>query len=244
MTGRTRLAIAVLLLVAGSGTVTWERYAPDPQGQPRLLSFASGPSRGLTSPIAADAVTLAEARARAPYPIPLLPGLPLPQVCGEGDSSLTLLQAWSNYAGTDPKLHQSALTYNHGVYLQLEPISAFRFGDVPDLPPVEKAFAPDDFPTALVTSTVRDHVAWVAELEPSITCPGPAESIWYTPGPDCPNKMCTISPPSQVSGAFMFSPTETAVLQWLEQGVVMELVGPYPSETLRTIAEGIRWPAE
>jgi hypothetical protein len=239
--GQTRLAVAGLLLVAGS--ITSERSSTVPQEQPGLLTFASGPSRGLTSPIAADAVTLEEARARAPYPIPLLPGLPLGEVCDEGGGTLRLLQAWANYAGSDPKHHQTALTYNHGVYLQLEPITAFTFGDVSELPPLEKAFAPDDYPIGLLTSTVRNHTAWVAELKTPVTCPGPAETVWYTPGPGCPNDMCTIAPPPQVQGAFMFSPMETAVLKWLERGVVMELVGPYPSETLKTVAEGILWPA-
>lgn len=238
---RTRLVVGAIALAAVGGATS-----AAPEGRlAELAGFRSfgGAERGIVSPIAGDAVTIEEARARASYAIPLLPEASMSEVCDEGSIRLHLLQAWSNHRGTDPEFHQTALTYNHGAYLQLEPVTAYRFGIVPELPPVEDAFSPDDYPEGLSTSTVRGHVAWVNELEAPVTCPErPDLTISYTPGPECPNGMCTTGPPPQAPGAFMFSPTETAVVKWLERGVVMDIVGPYPSEILKALAEGMRWP--
>lgn len=239
---RARLVLGALVLATASGTISTPGANSRPAEYPGLLTFVGGDTRGIVSPIGGEPVTLEEARSRAPYPLPLLPPVPLPQVCDEGSAVLSMLQAWSGYESTEPEFHQTALTYNHGVYLQVEPIEAFVFGKVDELPPVEEFFDESDYPEGLLTSSVRDHRAWVNELTGPVTCPLPPDPIWYTPGPQCPNGICTVAPPPQTPGAFMFSPFETAVLKWIERGVVVEIVGPYPSEILKALAEGIRWP--
>jgi hypothetical protein len=235
--------VGAVVLAAASGSISPAGSDSRP-AEYRSFSTLGGAERGIVSPIAGDAVTLEEARMRVPYPIPTLSEASLPQVCDEGSGPVRLLQTWSNYRGTSPTEHQTALTYGHGVYLQVEPITAFRFGNVPELPSVEEAFDVFDYPVGLTTSTVRGHRAWVNELDGAVTCPSDSEPgpIQYTPGEGCPNGMCTTAPPPQAPGAFMFAPTETAVVKWLERGVVVDIVGPYPSETLKRLAEVIRWP--
>jgi hypothetical protein len=241
-TVRTRLLIGAIVLAAASGAISSAGTDSRLKLSTGFLSIG-GAERGVVSTIAGDAVTLEEARARVPYPIPLLKAVSLPQVCDEGDGPLRLLQSFSTYEDADPGTDQTALIYNHGVWVQLEPVADYRFGEVPELPSVEDAFPPDDYPEGLTTSTARGHVAWVNELDGPVTCPGPPDlTIWYTPGPECPNGMCTVGPPPQAPGAFSFAANEVALIKWFERGVIVEIGGPYSSEVLKTLAAGIQWP--
>jgi hypothetical protein len=235
-----RLMLTLLLPVVLLSIGFLDLVARDPrvEQQVKNLTFAGG-SGGPRQPIAGEAVTLPEAQTRVDFPIPVLPAAALADACNDqGPAPLTLLQVWvSSFAEGEEYAPQVGMNYSHGIWVSLSPLSSHTFGDVEELPAVEDFFDPGwSYPDGLITGVVRDHVAWKAPISPDFDCGSGSQVPGVPLGEVTPLPVPEVEAPPV--GAVMYDPLQTGSIKWLENGVVINLVGPYPTDILSAIVEG------
>lgn len=190
-------------------------------------------------PIPGERVSLERAASRVPYSIPVLPSEKLNDPCDGASSEVSVLAVWASTTATSREDRRTGMNYSHGIWVSISPISGLdaQAQAKGELRPVEEAFSKDDYPEGLRTGGVRGHVAWIKDLSAEFSC----ESTGRV-GVDAPHgESAAPGSPSSTSKAIMYDPTQIASLNWAEQGVVVELVGPYSAETLSELAQGITW---
>jgi hypothetical protein len=186
-------------------------------------------------PIPGMEVSLGQAEAVAGSSLPELPPAVLSDVCSGVSFPVERLAVWAS-TGAD-KGAQLGETYSHGIWMSLTPVSDYRpstfSGD--ELRPVEDAFSPDDFPKSLATVSVRGHLAWGKEVNPSVRCLNDTVT-------DVPVRVDAGSIVPGVSRlAVMFNPTLNGNLTWSERGYVVEIAGLFSMKQLQELAEKMTW---
>lgn len=258
-----RLLVGLLVpALVASMAVAEAFFTSDPSPSPRAEAAYQ------TQPIPGELTSLAEARQRVSYSLPLVKASALSNPCGSGAGPVTLLDVWASPATSEstPSERQVGMNYTHGLWVSLAPPSLYVFPDEAELPTVEQAFSPDDYPASVSTGSVRGHVAWVRQGDPAAACAayqalsaelpghtgpevfcGPQE-LCPPPSPEPPDEgqvdSCFGLPPggpevacSPVVSALMYDTTFTSSIQWKESGVIIELVGPYSVTQLITLVE-------
>lgn len=200
---------------------------------------------GGTQPITGEAVDFKEVRSRTSLPIPVFSTVEtLRDVCTGDSTVLTMVTAWASAPadrGDEP--NQIGLTYTHGLWMSISPRNSFapNGGKSADFPPLEGVFPPDQMPTGVSDGTVRGHAAWVSgRSDPerlAAACSVLAETpdAVATPGVEAPLRGPGGAP---VQG---FDSADNGGLMWAENGVVIDLAGPYTIQELQRLADGITW---
>ena len=187
--------------------------------------YGEGPRRAsqLKSPIIGDQVTIAEARARVDYRIPLLPPRSLRDPCGVAPEPLTLVRAWASGKDFDRGMRQVGLTYNMGIWVSVTPQEWMSPPNdtSAELTTLANTFPPDDIPPGQVDGTVRGRQAWIAERDLS--------------------SLCSSRTSIDLSGRVVadYDPTVSTNLTWKENGLVIHVVGPFSSDELRSLLSGM-----
>ena len=258
MRRRDKVAVAASVLLLGTSVMYWvvdREKSPEREGAVPLTSVdVSGGghvplySGGLGTPIPGEPVSLAQARLRVDYAIPILASSPLPDACTAVQGPVTLVQMWATSESEDRELRQVGSSYSHGLWISVTPLAGYNFGIVSEMPTVENWFGAKDPETRLETSRVRGHVAWAAELDPNFSCEGGGRipEIIQSPAANVPEvhageEECTGSNCVPDAAKIMFNPRMTGSVTWLENGVAVNLVGPYPVSQLAALAENISW---
>jgi hypothetical protein len=257
MRRRDKVVLAASVLLLGTSVAYWvidREESPEREGGVPLTSvdLSGGEeiplySGGLGTPIPGEAVSLAQARLRVDYPIPILDSSTLPDACTSVQAPVTLIQMWATSEGEDRELRQVGSSYSHGLWISVTPLAGYNFGNVSEMPTVESWFGPEDPVTELETSRVRGHVAWAGELDPNFSCEGapvpdaiqsPSANVprVHTEEEECAGLKCVPDAPK-----IMFNPMMTGSVTWLENGVAVNLVGPYSVAQLAVLAENISW---
>lgn len=200
----------------------------------RRSSFADA-RIDFSAPIPGELTTLVDARSRVDYPIPTLQPQSLPDPCKLGTMvTLVLKEVWATRLPVERTMRQVGLTYSGGVWISVTPKQ--RFNDSialqNDLPLIADAFAPDDDPSAdLSSGSVRGRTAWLNELGPGSICPPPSASSasYQEPGPEAG------------VGNLPYADALSGHLTWMENNVVVHMSGPYNVATLQAMASGIVW---
>jgi hypothetical protein len=137
---------------------------------------------------------------------------------------------------------QIGTTYSGGIWLAATPVSRYspeiqKLGELPSI----ASFFGDEAPSRLVTTEIRGHTAWEADLSRDFSCAsglpvsgGPAEN-GQRPG-------ASPSPDNSLLASAVFYPsTESADVMWVEEGYVVEVSGPLPVDELAGLASRIAW---
>ena len=184
------------------------------------------------APIPGIETDLATARASAAFDgVPILPRVSLTDVCTGEPTPLQLLGVWTRTA--DPgSSGQLGFLYSNGVWMSAEDVKEYdaEVMEGVELRPIDDVI--DASSTSLFTSNVDGHVAWSKDLSPYFSCPDATDDpnvTSATPGAPSPHERR------------IFDPTLTASLRWVENDVMIHLVGPLPLSDLRQLAEGITW---
>lgn len=178
---------------------------------------AAGLSLG-SAPIPGELTTIADARSRAAYPILTIPETSMIHPCRGLAFTVQLQEVWASSTAVSRSDRQVGLTYNSGIWVSYTPESWYRdsIASATELPAVSRAFSSDDFPDGLTTGVVRGHTAWLAEVGPGV----------------CASE-------SQSGGPLPYSEALMAHLEWMEDGVVIQLAGPYPVAQLQALASSM-----
>jgi len=211
-----RSLTALLLVALGAvGIFLYAAFGPR-RTAPEPVQRESVPNEGLGRqqfaagrggpPIEGEPVSLDAAASRVAFPVLILPEIVLRDPCSGGEAALSLQGVWVSPTSTPTELREVGVTYSHGIWMALHPKQTFAFGDKSEMPTVEEAFDPRDFPEGLETGEVRGHVAHINEADAD-PCP-PA-------------------------------PTTSANLMWMEEGAVVQLVGPFQSSQMISLAAGM-----
>jgi hypothetical protein len=219
-----------------------------------------GPGYALDpKPIVGELVNISDAHRLTDYPIPLLPKATLTDPCTHAATTVSLAQVWTNRELKDRSLRQVALTYNVGLWMTVTPKTWFvdKIASAQELPPAETAFAAFDYPTGTTTGSVRGHTAWVQQSGENLSC-GSAQ-FWAGPPdtasgsePQCedaqlrhpmilprgwptssPLPWCRGTGPAHYDGA-------GSEVRWMENGVVIDLTGPFTIDQLASLARDMR----
>ena len=94
-----------------------------------------------------------------------------------------------------------------------------------ELVPLAQAFDASDYPAELTAGTVRNHIAWLNEMDPGLKCNDEDATA--------PDAISSVAPQTEIS---RFDQTQTGNVMWVENGVVVHLVGPFPIERLISLA--------
>jgi hypothetical protein len=230
------LLAAVGILAAGAvfvlDAVTTESSPPGSANTfGPLDSFASG----FSQPIAGVETSLAEARVDAAFPkIPVLPSLGVTNPCDGSSDTLTLVHSYVSVVDVGAA-DVLGFVYSDGVWMsisspKLYSETAFAGSELASL---DRAFPdPADRPADLSVTDVRGHVAWAKELSDTFACPQANPRPAANPSPGL-SGLAELPP--------VFNPLQTASLRWIENGVVVHLVGPLPLEELMKVAEVLEW---
>jgi hypothetical protein len=130
------------------------------------------------------------------------------------------------------------MNYSKGIWVSVSPLSEYdsKIQKAGELPRVEDFFPADDYPKQLTTGDVRGHTAWVKELSPSFDCAKTSSET--IPSPSASSTGTQYSAPSAV---VMYDPATIGDLNWIENGAVIDVAGPFPADTLKRVAEDITW---
>jgi hypothetical protein len=257
MRRREKVVLTASVLLLGTSVAAWvidREKSPEREGEVPVTSVdvSSGGdvplySGGLGTPIPGEPVSLAQARLRVDYPIPILGSSALPDACTEVQGPVTLIQMWATSEGEDRELRQVGSSYSHGLWISVTPLAGYNFGNVSEMPTVESWFGPEDPETRLETSSVRGHVAWAGQLDPNFSCEGArVPEVIQSPSANVPEvhteeKECAGLKCVPDAAKIMFNPMMTGSVTWLENGVAVNLVGPYSVAQLAALAENITW---
>ena len=190
-----------------------------------------------SQPIPGQEVSFLEAQEDATFPVPTLPAVTLPDPCTEQDTTLTLVASWVAVDQVG-KSNQLGFTFNDGVWVSVTSLTEYDASSTSqaELLPVEKAFSPEDYPVQLQTGTVNEHTAWTKDIDPQFSCETAATvpvaltgAASSTPGSSAP----------QPRGPVMYDPTLIGDVTWAENGVVLDIAGPYDVGILTSIAEKV-----
>jgi hypothetical protein len=209
-----------------------------------------------------DVVTLAEARLRVDYPIPLLPSVTLSDPCGGPSQTLSPTEVWASKPSVDRSSREIAIAYPLGIWMVAIPKNFFNdnVANPDELPSVEAAFPTSDFAGGTTTGTVRGHTAWVQSPDAALDCT--TASYWAVPlenpvppapsrlGPYAPKDPPVVIAPTtvptdlplqaqSVGVAIHYAASGCSTLFWMEDGVVIHLVAPFPVAQLTDLAQGI-----
>jgi hypothetical protein len=210
-------------------------YIGGPQHKGVPVVDAHGNTRSLArlpSPIPGELVSLPDAKSRVDYPIPILPAAQLQDACNSGATlQLEMQHVFSTSVAASRGTRQVGVTYNGGVWMSLSPKLYFansvdKSGS--ELKSVVTAFNASDFPAGLTTGHVRGHVAWLREPDAGSPCFSDSSS--------------TVDPSSSSAPTFpspQYDSSKMAHLMWLENGTVIDLVGPYSVDQLQSVAAGM-----
>lgn len=226
MTRRAKLlaSLPVVLLIA---VVTVSALTSSLGGSEEVRLSNQFPSQ----PIPGTEVPMAAASKQLHYYLPILPEVSLVDVCTQELSPLTPLQV---FVSSDSPNAQSGMTYSNGIWVSVTPVSQYArsIQEAGELPPVNEWFSEGDYPTELATSAVHGKTAWVKELSKDFSCQSASSK-------SVPNtKSVDGSPVPEPPLAKMFDPTKSGDITWLENGLVIDISGPYSVEQLMALADG------
>ncbi|HEX9697386.1 MAG TPA: hypothetical protein VGB64_13865 [Actinomycetota bacterium] len=195
----------------------------------------------LDAPIPGEITTLVDAKSRVDYSLPTFPAMVVASPCGALVSvSLTLRQVYATWIEAPLAERQVGLVYSANIWMSVSKKATWQdpISSATELPDLQDVFASDDFPTGLAMGTVRSHTAWVNELGPGFSCTGGDSSqpsnarSGGVGGED----------PGLGGGSYMtFDNSLLGQLMWMENGVVVHLVGPYTAAQLTAMASQIQW---
>lgn len=206
---------------------------------PPLRLIGRGTSVGLTNPISGELLSLAEAQDRAPFSLPVLPGVEIPNPCTGKAEQLQLLEVWASAEGTTPQDRQVGMVYSGGVWVMVESVGRWsetiqKAGELPSVDALDE-------PGRLIDARVRGHNAWTVEAKPTpceeVNRASPPQVVGPSPNPG-------VSPtvdPSDTKPAVLYDPARTGSIRWVENGLVIEIVGPLSVKELTDLAEGLSW---
>lgn len=180
-------------------------------GDRRVLEVRGLPA--FSSPIDGEPVTLAEARARVDYEIPVLPPIALNDPCGGGSEELALQQVWASHESVDRGDRQVAIAYNVGIWMTVTPKTSMSDTIGSELPTVGSFFDAGDSPARLIDGSVRGHSAWINERDADSSC--------------------------SVSSTWLGRIETTSHLNWVERNLFIHIAGPFSAAELSHIANGV-----
>lgn len=161
--------------------------------------------------------------------------------CTGDGAILELRNAWIAEVGSESESipPQLGMNYTEGVWVSMSAVETFgdsiAKGD--ELPPVVEAFSTDDFPEGLRDGSVRGHPAWIKDLG-DFKCGETTASAISGDSVQAGELSDGLDEPDQP--AVMFDPTVLASVQWMEDGYVIEVVGPYRADQLAAFAESMK----
>ena len=232
---RTVLVLALLVPLAVAGTVFVAQlgsHGDEGVGVP----FRPGTAPWM-GPIPGTQTTLAAAEAAAAFQeVPLLTPVTVKDPCTGAAEQVELLETWVNSVAADSS-KQLGFVYTDGVWMSVSSVESFDTDAIKggELAPLDSVFSPDERPTSLRDAEVRGHAAWVKDLSSDFSCKDAVAVVGSdsVPGP-------TDAPPIPSSDR-VFDVTQTASLRWVENGVMVHLVGPFSIDDLTAIADGVTW---
>jgi hypothetical protein len=190
-------------------------------------------------PIPGTKVSLADAIDFVPYQVPQLPEVALSDPCTGQSSTLEMAAVWDQ-PQEDAADSQVGFNYGDGIWISVSPLSGFvkSIQEAGELPPADSFFPETDYPDGVTTGSVRGHRAWLKELDPKFTCSTADQNSVTSMGSESPSPG---GPSDPEIDAVMFDPRQTANITWAENGVVVDLTGPYPVAELQKLAEQMEW---
>lgn len=220
---RLYVGLIVPVLIAGVGVASYV-LGPELKKRTRPPSH----SAVINAPIIGRITTLQSAAAKVQYPLLVLAAEMLVDPCSGASQPVQLGQVYVSRSATAQENRQAGMIYSHGIWVSVTPLNMFHYGNVSELPPVEQAFDPLDFPTGLHNGTVRGHTAWVKELSPSFSCAD--HSGEYSASQPNPER-------TPIPEHFkLYNDGTSASIKWLENGAVFHLTGPFTADKLKQIA--------
>lgn len=213
-----------------------------------------------TAPIPGSLTTLPIAKQQAGYGVPILKSAPLSDRCGR-DRVFGLVNIWVGGGETDEGVEpvQLGMNHTHGVWVSVSPSALMEFGAVSEMPTVESWFPPEDYPSELFTTSVRGHTAWANEFDSEVFSCDTGEEVSVendlTEGLTEPNLSASPDPalgcvsdecppedetqvPAVPAPAFMYDPITSGSIKWMEDDLVIHVVGPFTVSELAELVEG------
>lgn len=230
-------AVTLLAIVAGACGGRVENGAGGDSTPPIGLRRPGGLG---VAPIPGEHLTLGEARARVNFQIPLLPEVSLPDPCSQEPKVLKLLGVWASYEVDPLEERQIGFLYNMGIWAHAYPPTALarhiqvNIEETNELSPAEEVL-----PGIAVTGEVRGHIAWVTELAGNVSCDSAERFDLASPHPSPNTDRSEVSAPETIREAVYFESESS--LTWYENGIVIELYGPFPAAKLKEIVNQIQF---
>lgn len=180
--------------------------------------------------------------------VPVLPSSTLTDPCTGLSTPVSPLVGWVSQPDSTGTSNQAAFNYTNGIWLAVTPPSMYAPGVAKngELATVAQFFSDASDPVSLTDGSVAGHEAWVKQLG-KIDC-GASVAVQAGGFGTSPQIAATNDstaspaiPSSPGTGAIMFSPQTTGDVMWMENGMILELAGPYAADILEKLASQVTW---